>query len=83
MLDSLDGLFDAVALIFLLAILVAAVVGAVWLGSLPGTIARERGHPQADAVSVLGWVGVLFVFLWPVALAWAFTRPAAGPEARA
>ncbi len=75
MLDSLDGLFDIVALVFLVALVALAIVGLVWLGSLPGGIARRRGHPQTDAVTVLGWIGLLFVVLWPVALAWAFVRP--------
>ena len=85
-LDSLDWLFDSVALVFLGVILTILVVGFVWLGSLPGDIARKRNHPQADAVTALGWVGLLFVILWPVALAWAFVRyptTAATPEARA
>jgi hypothetical protein len=86
MLDNLDWLFDAVALIFLLLILATLIVGFVWLGSLPGSIAQKRHHPQADAVTALGWVGLLFVVLWPVALTWAFVpwpaRPAtAGKEA--
>jgi hypothetical protein len=76
-LDSLDWLFDSVALIFLFVILTILVVGVVWLGSLPGSIAHKRGHPQAEAVTVLGWVGLLFLILWPVAFAWAFARPAA------
>jgi hypothetical protein len=74
MLDSLDGLFDVVALIFLFVILTIIVVGVVWLGSLPGSIATKRQHPQAEAVTVLGWVGLLFVILWPFAFAWAFVR---------
>ena len=26
------------------------------LGSLPGSIARSRGHPQADAINICGWM---------------------------
>lgn len=78
MLDSLDGVFDVVALVFLLAILAGGVVLVVWLGSLPGSLARGRNHPQADAVSALGWMGVLLVPFWPVALAWALAEPAEG-----
>jgi uncharacterized membrane protein len=47
----------------------------VLLGPMPGNIAKKRGHPQADAVNVLGWVGVITLGLaWPIALIWAFTR---------
>jgi len=81
MLDSLDWLFDAVALIFLAVILTILIVGFVWLGSLPGNIARKRSHPNADAVTVLGWVGLLFVILWPIAFAWAFIRTPSNPAA--
>ena len=56
------------ALIVLL-VLIAAVV-AVWviLGMMPGKIARERNHPQADAINVCGWWGVITMGIllpWP------------------
>ncbi len=47
---------------------------ALWLGRLPGRIAAWRGHPNADAVRVAGWLGLLTLgLLWPLALIWAFT----------
>ena len=45
------------------------------LGSLPGSIARSRGHPQADAINICGWMGIITIVLWPVAMVWA-QRPA-------
>lgn len=45
------------------------------LGSLPGTIARSRGHPQADAINICGWMGVITIVLWPIALIWAHLVP--------
>jgi hypothetical protein len=55
----------------------------VWLyaelGSYPGKVARRRGHPQADAINVLGWLGPLAGGLgWLVALVWANTTPPGG-----
>jgi hypothetical protein len=50
------------------------------LAVLPGRIARKRGHPQADAVSVAGIVGLFTVLVWPVALAWAYYRPSDGGQ---
>ena len=52
-------------------------------GSLPGHIAKSRGHPWAQAVTVAGWVTLIFGFaLWPVALIWAYVDvPACGGEA--
>ena len=56
-----------------------AVIGATLfleLGAIPGRKARERGHPQADAINVLGWIGLLVGGPgWVVALVWAYTRP--------
>ena len=50
-------------------LLAAGVVIVVSLGSLPGKIAHRRGHPQAAAVTVAGWLGVATAgLLWPVAL---------------
>ena len=65
-------------------LLVAAVVIVVSLGSLPGQIAYKRGHPQAAAVTVAGWLGLVTGgILWPLALIWAFLKPAAGTPAGA
>jgi len=57
-----------------LAILVAVILLVIWLmGSMPGHVARSRHHPWADAVSVAGWITLIFGFvLWPVALIWAY-----------
>ena len=48
----------------------------VQIAKFPGEKARERGHPQADAISVLGWVGPFLGLVgWVVALVWAYTTP--------
>jgi hypothetical protein len=61
------------------AILVLLVLIGIWifvkLAALPGQTAIERGHPQAEAINVLGWVGLLLgVAPWLVALVWAYTK---------
>lgn len=66
-------------------ILVVLVLLVVWiykvLAEIPGNTARKRGHPQADAINVLGWIGLLFGAIpWVVALVWAYTRPNIQPE---
>jgi len=62
-----------------LAVAIGLVAAVVWalsvLGNLPGRIASERGHPHASAISVCGWLGLLIIVLWPVALAWAYVMP--------
>jgi hypothetical protein len=65
--------------IFALIVIGVLIGFVIWLvvklGPLPGNIAKNRGHPQADAIKVLGWVGVITLGLaWPVALIWAYTR---------
>ena len=64
-------------LTFIVMIALAALVGVavVKLGPLPGQIAQRRGHPQADAIKVAGWIGIITLgFLWPFALIWAYTH---------
>ena len=68
--------------IFSLIVLLVLVVTilAVWalLGMYPGKIARERNHPQADAIAVCGWWGAItFGILTPLAFIWAYTNPSA------
>ena len=57
-----------------LAILLAVLVLVIWLlGSMPGHVARRRGHPWAEAVAVAGWITLIFGFaLWPIAMIWAY-----------
>ena len=57
-----------------LVVLAASTIGVICImGWLPGHIARDRGHPWAQAVGVAGWVTLLFGFvLWPVVLIWAY-----------
>jgi len=64
------------ALIILLVLVVTIL--AVWalLGMYPGKIARERNHPQADAIAVCGWWGAITLgILTPLAFIWAYTNP--------
>jgi hypothetical protein len=75
---------DIFALI-VMAVLLATVIGfVVFLGPLPGKIAAERGHRQADAIKVLGWIGVITLGgAWLVALVWAYTAPLSARESGA
>lgn len=63
--------------ILVLLVLFACAIG-VWvvLGMLPGRIARARNHPQADAITMCGWWGVLTMgLLLPLAFIWAYYDP--------
>ena len=61
------------------AVIFGLFIAAVWVlylvGDLPGRIASARGHPQASAIGVCGWLGLLVFVLWPVALVWAYVTP--------
>jgi hypothetical protein len=71
-------ILDVFAFIVFGVLLIAVVVIVVTLGSLPGQIAHKRGHPQAAAITVAGWLGLVTGgILWPLALIWAFLKPAA------
>ncbi len=69
-------ILDIFALV-VMGVLVAVVIWlVVLLGPLPGKIAAERGHRQADAIRVLGWIGLATLgAAWFVALVWAYTTP--------
>ncbi|MFD2675561.1 DUF3302 domain-containing protein [Camelimonas lactis] len=76
-MSGLD-IFAWIVLIVLAASTIAVFCIAGWL---PGHIASERGHPNAQAVRVAGWVTLFFGFaLWPLALIWAYVDV---PAARA
>lgn len=77
-------LLDIFAFVVFAVLLGLVVIIAVTLGSLPGKIARQRGHPQAAAINVASWVGVATLgLLWPLALIWAFLKPMAVPAGSA
>ncbi|MEH6581572.1 MAG: DUF3302 domain-containing protein [Halioglobus sp.] len=69
----------ALEIFALVVMFVVAAVG-IWLvvvvGSFPGKVARERQHPQADAINALAWVGLITLGLaWFVAIVWAYAKP--------
>jgi len=69
-------MLDIFALIALVVLGAAAIGILVVLGNLPGKMARAAGHPQADAIMMLGWLGLLSGGLgWLLALVWAKYKP--------
>lgn len=45
----------------------------IWIAGLPGRIALARKHPEAEAVKLMGWAGLLPTILpWVQAFIWAF-----------
>lgn len=74
------GALGFIALIVLLILMGCVVAGWMALAIMPGRIARKRGHPQADAISVCGWMGAFTMgILAPIAFIWAYTKPVLKP----
>ena len=72
-MDFLD-IFALIVMAILLAVVIWLVV---LLGSMPGNIAKKRGHPQAEAIQALGWIGIITLGIsWFIAIVWAYTKPA-------
>ena len=52
---------------------VALILTYIWIAGLPGRIAIARKHPDAEAVKLMGWAGLLPTVLpWIQAFIWAF-----------
>lgn len=67
--------------VIILWIIGGIVIVTLLLGWIPGHIAKSRGHVNADAINVAGWIGILFVgLIWFVALIWAYTGPDNGRQ---
>ncbi len=68
---------------FIVLVLLILLVAWIYmtLAALPGQKAREMSHPQAQAIHVLGWIGLLFGAVpWVIALVWAYTKTPAAYE---
>ena len=65
-------MLDYFALIVLFVVVAAGIWLVVLIGNIPGNMAREANRPQADAISMLAWIGLLTLGIgWFVALVWA------------
>jgi NADH:ubiquinone oxidoreductase subunit 6 (subunit J) len=61
---------------FVLILVIATAVGVlVVLAMMPGKIAAQRNHPQAEAIMVAGWLGLLTGIIWILAMIWAYMKP--------
>jgi hypothetical protein len=68
------------ALFVILFLMVGITAAIVAIGSIPGIIARKRGHPWPDAVNAASWIGLATGVLWPFAFVWAFLPLPASPK---
>ena len=74
------GALGIFALLILIVTVVAVLGAVVWLAVLPGKIAARRRHPQAEAVQVAGWLGILTGVVWILAMIWAYTTFGTGEQ---
>ena len=60
---------------FVLCLLAVIIIGvAFFIGNLPGSVAKKRNHPNADAIVMGSWATLIFgVVLWPLVLMWAYS----------
>lgn len=76
-------MLDVFALFILILLAALVIMVIIFIGGLPGKIARSRNHPQSDAINICGWVGIFTGgLLWIVALIWAYTKPNSNLEER-
>jgi uncharacterized BrkB/YihY/UPF0761 family membrane protein len=73
---------DTFAIVVLLVALASGLAILVILGIAHGYVARRRGHPWAQAVSVAGWITLVFgLAFWPLAFIWAYVDVPSRPPA--
>ncbi|MCG6860881.1 MAG: DUF3302 domain-containing protein [Chromatiaceae bacterium] len=66
-------IWDYLTFLTLFLVGVSFVAFWVWLAGLPGRIAIARKHPEAEAVKLLGWAGLLpTIYPWIQAFIWAY-----------
>jgi hypothetical protein len=64
---------DFVSLGLILMSVVIITLGIIKIHTYPGVIARERKHPQVDAIEVTSLLGLLIFPFWMGALIWAYS----------
>lgn len=72
---------DYFAWIVFIVIVVSVVAVFIVLAQMPGKTATANGHPQADAINMASWLGLLFTggIVWILAMIWSRMRPVARP----
>ncbi|MBE9532661.1 MAG: DUF3302 domain-containing protein [Proteobacteria bacterium] len=70
---------DIFALIVLLIIVGSALAIFIFMGLLPGKVAKQNNHPQVEAITIGSWVALLAGgILWPLILIWAYIKSETG-----
>jgi hypothetical protein len=64
---------DYVSLGLILIAVLIITLGIIKVHTYPGVVARERNHPQVDAIEVTSLLGLIMFPLWMGALVWAYS----------
>lgn len=69
---------DYVSLGLILFSALIITLGIIKIHTYPGVVARERKHPQVDAIEVTSLLGLIMFPLWMGALVWAYSGAVLG-----
>jgi hypothetical protein len=64
--------WDYATFVVLFLLAMSGLIFLVWLAGLPGRIAIQRKHPDAEAVMLMGYAGFLPLVPWIQAFIWAY-----------
>jgi hypothetical protein len=65
-------MLNYVALFILIFVVITVFYGIIAIHDIPYEIAKERNHPQQDAIHVAGWISLFTLHvLWPFLWIWA------------
>lgn len=66
---------EITSLLLILFAVIIIVWGIAVVHTLPGKIAKKRGHSQVEAIEITSYLGLLVFPLWMGALIWAYLVP--------
>jgi len=69
---------EIISLFLIFFSVIVITLGIIKIHTYPGKIAKERNHPQTEAIEVTSLLGLLIFPLWMAALVWAYSGAIVG-----
>jgi len=69
---------EIISLFLIFFSVIVIILGIIKIHTYPGKIAKERNHPQTEAIEVTSLLGLLIFPLWMAALVWAYSGAVVG-----
>ncbi|MDF7799701.1 DUF3302 domain-containing protein [Pontiellaceae bacterium B1224] len=69
---------EIISLFIIVLAVLTILLGIIKIHTYPGKIAKERKHPQTEAIEVTSLLGLLIFPLWMAALVWAYSGAVIG-----